>query len=67
MQVLQSNNTVIEIEPVSSAKKSIRFFLENAEDLGIDLFLTDVDGKTGFDYIPEEWKSEFSLDFPQYF
>ena len=44
---------------VDARKESVKLFLNNAERLGINLYLHDFEAKTGFDYFPKTWLEEF--------
>ena len=39
-------------------KEIINLFLQHAEELQIDLHLKDENGKTGYDYLPQDWVEE---------
>ena len=54
-------------EDIEARKKVVKLFLEHAELLSIKLNCKDDQGKSGFDYIPEDWIEEFRTDYPQHF
>ena len=54
-------------EDIEPRKKVVKLFLEHAERLQIKLDYKDDQGKSGFDYLPENWIEEFRTDYPQHF
>ena len=54
-------------ENIEPRKKLIKLFLEHAKRLDIDLTCRDDTGRSGFDYLPEDWIEEFRTDYPEHF
>ena len=54
-------------EDIEPRKKVLKLFLEHAERLKIDLTCKDDQGKSGFNYLPEDWIEEFRTEYPQHF
>ena len=52
---------------LETRKEAVEVFLQNAEELQIDLDLKDENGKTGFQYLPQNLITELQADFPQMF
>ena len=54
-------------ENIEPRKKLMTLFLEHAKRLDIDLTCRDDTGRSGFDYLPEDWIEEFRTDYPEHF